>query len=84
MHNNESILAVRKGRHVICEKPLGFNITELQNLRKEEKKAGVNLQSGLALRWNPFITNLKNLADRGELGDIFYMEADYYHELGPW
>jgi UDP-N-acetyl-2-amino-2-deoxyglucuronate dehydrogenase len=84
LHNKTAIAAAKAGKHILCEKPIGMNISELHALKDAVNKASVAFQSGLVLRWNPFIENLKNLADQGHFGNIFYMEADYCHELGPW
>lgn len=84
LHNAAAIAAAEAGKSLLCEKPIAMNFAELRNLRDAVKKSSVIFQSGLVLRWNPFIQNLKNLVDGGHFGDLFYMEADYCHELGPW
>ena len=84
LHNGAAVAAAEAGKHVVCEKPIGMNYQELCLLRDTVKKENVMFQSGLVLRWNPFVINLKNLVDSGQLGSLFYMEADYCHELGPW
>jgi len=45
---------------------------------------GVKFQNGLALRWNPFVANVRNLIKKGIFGKLFYIEVDYFHSLGPW
>jgi predicted dehydrogenase len=84
LHNQAAIAAARAGKHIICEKPIGMNFAELSSLKDTVHSNSVIFQSGLVLRWNPYIKNLKNLVERDSLGKIFYMEADYCHELGPW
>ncbi len=83
LHANETIKAVRLGKHVVCEKPIGMTWQEMCKVREEVKKAGVKFQCGLALRWNPFIVNLKKMIEDGMFGKLFYVEADYFHRLGP-
>jgi predicted dehydrogenase len=84
LHNEAAVAAAKAGKHVICEKPIGMNLAEITKLRDTVKNAGVQFQSGLVLRWNPYIMNLKHLVESGHLGDLFYIESDYCHELGPW
>jgi predicted dehydrogenase len=84
LHANEAIKAARLGKHVVCEKPIGMNWAEICEVRAEIKKAGVGFQCGLALRWNPYILNLKKMIEEGIFGNVFYIEADYFHGLGPW
>ena len=33
------------------------------------------------LRWNPLFRFIKRLVDDGTLGDVFYVEGDYNHDL---
>ncbi|TFG62951.1 MAG: Gfo/Idh/MocA family oxidoreductase [Spirochaetales bacterium] len=84
MHAQETIAAAKAGKHIICEKPIGMTFAEMVNVRDAVKKAGVKFQNGLALRWNPFIANMKRLCEKEAFGRIFYAEADYFHGLGPW
>lgn len=84
LHNQAAIEAAGAGKHILCEKPIGMNFIELCKLKDAVHSSSVIFQSGLVLRWNPYIMNLKNLVRKGHFGDIFYMEADYCHELGPW
>jgi len=84
LHNQAAIAAASAGKHILCEKPIGMNFPELCKLKDAVHSSAVVFQSGLVLRWNPYIKNLKNLVEEGHLGNIFYMEADYCHELGPW
>jgi len=84
LHAAEAMKAAQKGKHVIIEKPIGMNLAEMQQVRDAVKEAGVKSQCSMVLRWNPFIENLKRLIEKQALGDIFYIEVDYFHELGPW
>ncbi len=84
LHAAEAIKAAQAGKHVIVEKPIGMNLAEMQQVREAITQAGVKSQCGMVLRWNPFIENLKRLLEKRALGDIFYVEVDYFHELGPW
>ncbi len=84
LHAEEAIKAARKGIHIVCEKPIGMTWGEICRVRSEVQKAGVQFQNGLALRWNPFVRNLKNMMELGNFGKLFYIEVDYFHGLGPW
>ena len=84
LHAAEAIKAAQKGKHVIVEKPIGMNLAEMQQVRDAIRLAGVKSQCGMVLRWNPFIENVKRLIEKRAIGDIFYLEVDYFHELGPW
>jgi predicted dehydrogenase len=84
LHAAAAIAAARRGKHVMVEKPIGMSLGEIQEVRDAITAAGVKSQCGMVLRWDPFITNIKRLIDRQILGRVFYIEVDYFHELGSW
>ncbi len=84
MHAEEVIEAAAAGKHMIIEKPICMDLKELQAELDAVRKAKVKTQTGFASRWNPHVNSIKNIIDRGGLGEIFFTEVDYYHEIGPW
>ncbi|UCE48343.1 MAG: Gfo/Idh/MocA family oxidoreductase, partial [Phycisphaerales bacterium] len=84
LHAQETIDAASAGKHVVIEKPIAMNIEELKAARDAVVKAGVKSQVGFVSRWNPHIRSIRSMIDKGGLGEIFYTEVDYYHEIGPW
>jgi predicted dehydrogenase len=84
LHAEEIIAAAEAGKHIIIEKPAVMNLHELELVRDAVKKAGVKTQTCFELRWNPHVQSLRSMIDRGGLGKLFYVEVDYYHEIGPW
>ena len=62
--------AVAKKKHIICEKPLSDNSKEVESLinvvRGYDRIAVVDHQ----LRYNPYIIKIKEMIDKGILGDI--------------
>ena len=83
-HAEEAVAAAQAGKHLIIEKPIAMNLKELKAVRDAVKKAGVKVQVGFASRWNPHIMSLRSMIAGGGLGELFYVEVDYYHEIGPW
>ncbi len=84
LHAQEAIAAAEAGKHVVIEKPIAMNLGELKAVRDAVVKAGVKSQAGFVLRWNPHIQSIRNMIDKGGLGDLYYTQVDYYHEIGPW
>jgi len=84
LHAQEAIAAAEAGKHVVIEKPIAMNLGELKAVRDAVVKAGVKSQAGFVLRWNPHIQSIHNMIDKGGLGDLYYTEVDYFHEIGPW
>ena len=84
LHAEEAVAAAEVGKHVVIEKPIAMDLQELKAIRDAVEKAKVKSQVGFVLRWNPHIQSIRHMIDKGGLGDIYYAEVDYYHEIGPW
>ncbi|MHC4741024.1 MAG: Gfo/Idh/MocA family protein [Planctomycetota bacterium] len=84
LHADEAVRAAETGRHLIIEKPIAMNLEELMSVKNAIVKAGVKSQVGFVSRWNPHVLSIRSMIDKAALGDIYYVETDYYHEIGPW
>ena len=76
-HLKWSIMAMEHGKHVLCEKPLGVNLGQVQQMINASKKHNVFLMEALWSRFIPAIQNAKELVEEGEIGSIGYMHADF-------
>lgn len=84
LHAEETILAAQAGKHVIIEKPVCMNVEELREMTAAVEKAKVKSVVSFVLRWNPLVESIRSLVTQGALGNIFYGEVDYWHNIGPW
>ena len=78
-----SISALRNGKHVLCEKPLGRNVRESEAILETALKNGVTLKTGFNHRHHPAISRAHQLASEGSLGAIYYAKATYGHGGRP-
>jgi predicted dehydrogenase len=70
LHDEFSIRAAKAGKHVISEKPMAPTVEDCTRMIEAAEKAGVTLQIGYRLHWDPFHLRL--------------MEAMEKEEFGPW
>ncbi|ARK10057.1 Gfo/Idh/MocA family oxidoreductase [Fibrella sp. ES10-3-2-2] len=75
MHAEYVIRAARAGKHVICEKPMGLNVGECEQMVQACKKAGVKLSVGYRLYFEPHHLEIRRLAQSKELGTVKLMET---------
>jgi predicted dehydrogenase len=76
-HAELSIKAMKHGRNVLCEKPMGINRGEVEKMIDAARENKVFLMEALWSRFNPTISKVKDLLDDGIIGDIAYIHADF-------
>lgn len=83
----EIIKACEAGKHFFAEKPICHSLEELRQVKaayEKAKKKNIKSIVGLVVEYYPQFLSIKSLIEKGGLGDIFYIETDYWHELGSW
>ena len=76
-HAALAIAAMKAGKNVLCEKPLGVNKKEVAAIVKVAQENGVFLMEALWSRFNPTIKKVKELVDAGEIGKVGYLYSDF-------
>jgi predicted dehydrogenase len=74
--------ALKAGKHVFCEKCLVFKPQEVHGLRAlyaEHPKQ--ILQTGLQRRYSYFYQTVKNMVDKGILGDVHHIHAQWHRNM---
>lgn len=66
---------IEHGLHVLVEKPLTLNSPDGEDLIQLAASQNVVLMVGHVYEYNPAVRYIKNLIDRGELGDIYYIDS---------
>lgn len=74
-----ALSALKKGKHVLIEKPAGITLAELNDLKLAASTARVALKVGFNHRFHPAILKMRTLVDEGALGPLMFMRARYGH-----
>lgn len=69
-HYEPTMLALDKGYHVLCEKPMSTEKHELINLCAKSKESNRTLSICHGLRYSPLFVKLKELLDGGAIGQL--------------
>jgi len=75
-HVSAALAAIKAGKHVLCEKPLGVTVEEVEGLRDAVRKSGKLLQVGSMKRFDPGLQSAKAFIDDG-MGDMLALKAWY-------
>jgi predicted dehydrogenase len=78
-----SLTAIRRGFHVLCEKPLGRNLRESVEMVVAAKKNNVFLKTGFNHRHHPAIWKAHELYTQGAIGPLMFIRAIYGHGGRP-
>jgi len=74
-HSFITIDSLESGKHVLCEKPMAKTSKEARAMVDAAKKAGKLLTIGYQNRYNPQVEYIKQSADRGDLGEVYFAKA---------
>lgn len=78
VHAEQIVRAIDNGKHVFAEKPLCLHEEELAAIRAAlARQPQVRLSSNLVLRMCPRFLALRQRIAKGDLGQLYYLEADY-------
>jgi predicted dehydrogenase len=76
-HNTHYTLAkqiLESGKHCILEKPMCITVEEADTLLRISREKGLMLTVYHNRRWDGWIVTLKDLINKGIMGDIFHIE----------
>ncbi len=75
-HVPATLRALEAGKHVLCEKPVGVTVEEVEALRDAVQRTNLVLQIGHMKRFDPGLQAAKTFID-GEIGEILALKAWY-------
>jgi myo-inositol 2-dehydrogenase/D-chiro-inositol 1-dehydrogenase len=79
-HHEIAIAAAKAGKMVMCEKPLGRNARESEDMAAAIESAGVPSTVWYNYRRVPAVTMIKQLLDEGKFGRIFHYRAKFLQD----
>ena len=81
LHVPLSLEAVKRGWHVLVEKPVALSLEQYLELMNASFEAGVYVGVCLEMRFHPFFKRIKEIVSGGLLGDV--LEIDHVEHIGP-
>lgn len=91
LHYEAAKACAKRGIHVLCEKPGTMNHTQLEQMKRLEKKYDFQLGICLQNRWNATFRKMRELINSGKYGAIQGIKAvavwsrpESYYRSSPW
>jgi predicted dehydrogenase len=75
MHFPMAKAALESGKHTMIEKPMAMSSAECEELIEIARKKGLVLMVGHTFLYSPAVRKVKEILDRGDLGEIRYICA---------
>jgi len=72
-HAELAVRVLEAGKHCFVEKPLAQSVADAERAVAAAQRTGRTLMVGHLLEYHPGVLKLKELADSGELGEIYYI-----------
>ena len=80
-HVEQSLAALKAGKHVVCEKPLGMNSRETAKVAAAVAKKGSPVFAvNYMCRFFPAVLQMRAMVARGDLGQIIHVQGHFFQD----
>ena len=83
-HAQQSIKALKAGKHVACTVPMATNIDDCRKIVELVKKTGLKYMMMETVVYAREFLYLKELHKKGELGKIQFLQASHQQDMDGW
>ena len=77
-----ALAAIRAGKHVLCEKPLGLNATEVRSMYTLAEEMKVRHMTAFTYRFVPAMRYMEHLVHSGAIGTPYHFRAQRFLDWG--
>ena len=82
-HVSNTLLALRAGKPVLCEKPFAVNASESKLMIDTAREMNLTLMEAMWTRFLPHIHLVRKILASGSIGEVISVEADHGQRLAP-
>jgi len=81
LHGQHAIRTLEAGKHVLSEIPMATTVEECRRIIEITDRTGLKYQMGNQVRYAHCLQDIVRLIRSGDLGEVFYGEGEYLHNL---
>lgn len=74
-HRELVLAALEAGCHLLCEKPLAYDLPQAEEMHQAARTAGKVAKLGFLFRFSPVVARMKQLVDEGFVGEVQFFES---------
>jgi predicted dehydrogenase len=82
LHEEVAVAAASIGKHVFCEKPVGFAPDATARIERAGRAAGVITGCGYNYRWAPLVQHTRRLLSEGAFGELTRYHGRFFTMYG--
>jgi xylose dehydrogenase (NAD/NADP) len=82
-HAEWALRAIRKGKHVLIEKPMALSIEDIDAIALAAGEAGVTVMEGFMYRFHPQHARIREIIASGLIGEVRTVHAHYSFMMRP-
>ena len=83
LHATQTIEAAEAGKHVLCEKPMGLNVDECDQMIATCRNRSVKLGVAYYRHFYPVIARIKSVIESGEIGHPVFVQINAFEWFNP-
>ncbi|MEJ1237825.1 Gfo/Idh/MocA family oxidoreductase [Chryseolinea sp. T2] len=76
-HHEHTLLCLRHGKAVLCEKALALNLRQVKEMIEESKRSNVFLMEAFWTKFLPQYQKMQSIVSEGTIGQIRFVQADF-------
>jgi predicted dehydrogenase len=76
-HQDDVLLALRCGKPVLCEKPMGMNAAECRSMVEAARRAGLLLGIAQVFRFEDSISRFRERVAAGQIGKVIFARSEF-------
>jgi predicted dehydrogenase len=80
-HAEQCIHGMESGKHILCEQTAAYTVDDCARLVETVKRTGKTYMMGENYSYFHYIREWRKWIDAGKIGEIFYAEGEYLHEI---
>ena len=76
-HLESALACLKKGKHVLCEKPAGCNLSQLNTMIDTAKLHNLFFMEAMWMDFNPCVNEICTLVANGAIGELKHIESRF-------